>query len=100
MFRNPRINRERLFQTRPPKGYEYQPRFYDPEKERLDALKRRAGEEELVDGELVAGNNIRAGNMRRRRSQKGARWGYLLRLIIILAILVLMLWWLENSLTL
>ena len=64
----------------------------------MDELKRRAGEKELIDGELVAGNNIRSGNMRRRRSQKGARWGYLLRLIIILSVLVLLLWWLENSL--
>ena len=98
MFRDPRIRKERLFQTRPPRGYEYQPRYYDPEKERLDALKRRAGEQDIVEGELDAGNSIRSGNMRRRRCQQGARWGYLLRLGIILACLMTLLWWLEKVL--
>ncbi len=90
MFREPRLRKQRLFQARPPKGFEYTPRYYDPEKERIDELKARANEarEAGDDPRRFIGNQIRAGGMRRRSNTRSNQWARLLRLAVILGTMI------------
>ncbi len=64
-----------FFQTRPRRTFEYKPRFYNEEQERLDLLKKKyAAENEAANGE-TAGSAASAGNARAEREAR-MRYGF------------------------
>jgi hypothetical protein len=88
MIRQPRIPRQSIFKGRLPKGFEYSPRTYDPEKERIEELKRRMqNAQDGVYSNADVASRIREG-IRHRRSSRGSNWNYLIRLGAILAALI------------
>ena len=99
--------RFKLVHTPKPRQFEYNPRFYDPEKEEREARKRAVlgdsyegpdGPAEYKPGQYIQELRIRRGIIAERdkihRKQRRS-----LRMIIMLVLLVLLGWWLMTSKT-
>ncbi|HON17742.1 MAG TPA: hypothetical protein PK990_01075 [Salinivirgaceae bacterium] len=81
----------KLFHLPRPKQFNYIPRYYDPEKDRLEQRKKEIARER---GEYVAGAGIHGAFRQRLKSKRASDRNSMIRLIVIISALLLLFYWL------
>jgi uncharacterized membrane protein len=89
------LRRFALFRTKPPKGFDYKPLYYDEEKERKEELKKKLETPDEARDELLR-IQVRKNwsRLRTTQRQKGSSPVMLLMIIVLLALVS---WWILFS---
>lgn len=89
------LRRFALFKSKPPKGFDYKPLYYDEEKERKEELKRKLESSDEDRDELLR-IQVRK-NWNRLRTTQSKKGNSSFVLLMIVALLSLVSWWLLFS---
>lgn len=83
--------RFKMFHLPRPKKFNYTPRYYDPEKERMEERRKELARER---GEFVPGAGISGAFRQRLKSKRSTERASNFRLILIIIVLLLLAYWL------
>lgn len=80
-----------MFKTKPPKGFDYKPLYYDEDKERKDERAKKLAGRELQNEEVRVELQKKWNRLRTTQRSKG---NSNLTLILIIILLAMVSWWL------